>query len=71
MTKTLTATLLAAALALPLGAQSVRKDAATPSLKDVYKNDFRIGTAIAPRVFENLDTTDVRIVRTQFNAITP
>jgi len=62
-TKTLTATLLAAALALPLGAQ--------PTLKDVYKDAFRVGTAIAPRVFDNLDTTEVRIVRTQFNAITP
>jgi endo-1,4-beta-xylanase len=43
----------------------------TPSLKDAFRNDFLIGTAISPRVFDGLDTTDVRIVRTQFNAVTP
>jgi endo-1,4-beta-xylanase len=41
------------------------------TLKDAFRNDFLIGTALSPRVFDALDTTDVRIVRTQFNAITP
>jgi len=42
-----------------------------PALKEVFKNDFRIGTALSPRVFDNLDSVDVAIVKRHFDAITP
>jgi len=63
---TLGALVLAATAA---GAQPVTKDA--PSLKDAFRRDFRVGTALSPRVFDQMDSVDTRIVTTQFDAITP
>ena len=42
-----------------------------PALKDVFRDDFRIGTALSPRVFDGRDSTDVALVARHFNAATP
>jgi len=67
-------TLRAAWCALVLAGCSRGSSAPTPAratLKDAFRRDFRVGTAISPRVFDGLDSTDLRIVTTQFNATTP
>jgi endo-1,4-beta-xylanase len=43
----------------------------SPALKDVFKDDFRVGTALAPRQFNELDTMSVALIKTQFNTISP
>jgi endo-1,4-beta-xylanase len=40
-------------------------------LKDVFKNDFRIGAALNRRQIFETDARGAEIVRTQFNSITP
>jgi len=42
-----------------------------PSLKDVYKNDFLIGTALSANQILQKDATVDALIRQQFNAITP
>lgn len=42
-----------------------------PSLKEVFKNDFLIGTAIDARQIEGRDTAADRLIKQQFNAVTP
>ncbi len=42
-----------------------------PVLKDVFKNDFLIGTAINLSQISGKDSLGVDIVKTQFNSITP
>jgi endo-1,4-beta-xylanase len=42
-----------------------------PALKDVFKNAFLVGTAVAPRQFDETDAKSVALVKAQFNAITP
>ncbi len=43
----------------------------TPSLKEVFKNDFLIGTAINTQQIEERDTASDRVIKQQFNAVTP
>lgn len=43
----------------------------TPSLKETFKNDFLIGTAINTPQIEEKDTASARLIAQQFNAVTP
>ena len=43
----------------------------TSSLKDVFKNDFLIGTAIDSKQIEQKDSLSNLIIKEQFNAVTP
>jgi endo-1,4-beta-xylanase len=54
-------------------ASQARTDPATGSnaLKDVFKNDFRVGAALSPRQFNETDTAAVAIIKAQFNTTTP
>ena len=52
-------------------AVSAQAQDATPTLKDVFKNSFRVGTALAPRQFDETDTRAVALIKSQFNTITP
>lgn len=45
--------------------------AQTPSLKQVFKKDFLIGTAMNAWQIEGKDTAADRIIKQQFNAVTP
>lgn len=45
--------------------------AQTPTLKDVFKNDFRIGAAINPSVASGNNARTASLVKAQFNSITP
>lgn len=42
-----------------------------PSLKEAFKNDFLIGTAMNAQQIEGKDTIADRIIKQQFNAVTP
>ncbi len=42
-----------------------------PSLKETFKNDFLIGSAINTAQIEEKDTTADRLIKEQFNAVTP
>ncbi|HVU84776.1 MAG TPA: endo-1,4-beta-xylanase [Puia sp.] len=42
-----------------------------PSLKEIFKADFLIGTAINTRQIQGADTNGDRLIREQFNAVTP
>ena len=44
---------------------------ASGSLKDAFKNDFLIGTAINTRQIEGKDTAADRVIKQQFDAVTP
>lgn len=66
----------AAALLLLLGssaavAQQGPNPSSLPALKDVFKDAFVVGTALAPRQFLEQDQAAVALITTQFNAITP
>lgn len=41
------------------------------ALKEVFKNDFKIGAALNPRHFSEQDILGTEIVKTHFNTITP
>ena len=41
------------------------------ALKEVFKNDFKIGAALNPRHFSEQDIRGAEIVKTNFNTITP
>jgi len=43
----------------------------TPSLKQTFKNDFLIGTALSSQQIEEKDSGAARLVPQQFNAVTP
>ena len=43
----------------------------TPSLKETFKDDFLIGTAINTQQIEENDTAADRLINQQFNAVTP
>lgn len=45
--------------------------AQTPSLKDVFKNDFLIGTAMNAQQIEGKDNAADKLIKQQFNAVTP
>lgn len=59
--------LLAAAL---LGA-ALAPAYAQPTLKEVFKNDFMVGTALNQRQFTGQDTNAVALVKRQFNSVSP
>src|SRR5256885_101692 len=42
-----------------------------PRLRDVFKNDFLVGSAVSPRQFLERDSQSTAIVKAQFNAISP
>ncbi len=44
---------------------------AIPSLKEAFKNDFLIGTAMDAQQIKGRDTAADRIIKQQFNAVTP
>lgn len=46
-------------------------DAQIPSLKDVFKNDFLIGTAMDAQQIEGRDVAADKLIKQQFNAVTP
>src|SRR5262245_15329346 len=54
---------------------STRLDAAsqakTPSLKEAYKNAFLIGTALDFRRPDEFNSTELEIIKSQFNVLTP
>lgn len=56
-------------IAVMLFADSV--DAQIPSLKDVFKNDFLIGTAMNAQQIEGKDAAADELIKQQFNAVTP
>ncbi len=68
MKKIVTCLLVVAACAQP---RTTATPSGIPALKDVYKKEFLVGTAIAPRVFDETNATDVALVKRQFDAITP
>jgi endo-1,4-beta-xylanase len=43
----------------------------TPSLKQTFKNDFLMGTALSAQQIEEKDSGSARLVPQQFNAVTP
>lgn len=61
-------TLIPFALAILFASSAV---AQTPSLKDVFKNDFSIGTAINTRQIEGRDIPGDELIKEQFNVVTP
>ena len=49
----------------------VAQNTSVPSLKEIFRNDFLIGTAINTREIEEKDTAADRLIKQQFNAVTP
>jgi len=49
----------------------VAQNTSATSLKEVFKNDFLIGTAINTQQIEEKDTASDRVIKQQFNAVTP
>ena len=45
--------------------------AETPSLKDLYKNDFLIGVALGGMLPKDYSDQELSVIKSQFNAITP
>src|SRR5262245_28569495 len=45
--------------------------AETPSLKEAYKNAFLIGTALDFRRPDEFNSTELKIIKSQFNVLTP
>ena len=41
------------------------------TLKDAFRADFRVGTAVSPRQFNETDTASVALLTQQFNTISP
>ena len=64
------ATILLSALIINIQTVVAQKTSVT-SLKEVFKNDFLIGTAINTRQIEEKDTASDRLIKQQFNAVTP
>ena len=64
----LSALLVSFSLADGLAAET---NAPSPTLKDTYKNAFRIGVAINQRQFTGEDTNGVALINAQFNSISP
>ena len=60
---------IAAALAAPASEFLAQSD--TPSLKDACKGIFLIGTALDFRSANEFNTTELELIKSQFNAITP
>ena len=54
-----------------LNIQTVKAQSTPASLKETFKNDFLIGTAIDAQQIEEKDTAADRLIVQQFNAVTP
>ncbi len=54
-----------------LNIQTVKAQNTTASLKEIFKNDFLIGTAIDAQQIEEKDTVADKLIVQQFNAVTP
>lgn len=54
-----------------IGNKVLAQNAAIPSLKEIFKNDFLIGTAINTSQIEEKDPEADRLIKQQFNAVTP
>jgi len=50
---------------------AAKSEAQTPSLRDAFKNDFLIGNAMNTWQIEGKDTAGDRLIKQQFNAVTP
>jgi endo-1,4-beta-xylanase len=57
--------------ALPIACLLAGCATAPPTLKDAFKNDFKIGVAINQRQFTGVDTNGDSIIINQFNSISP
>ena len=53
------------------GSKKLSGHAVIPSLKDVFKNDFAIGTAISATQIEERDSAAAILIPQQFNVVTP
>jgi len=53
------------------GSKKAADPSGTPSLKEVFKNEFTIGTALNTEQIEEKDASAVSLVPQQFNAVTP
>jgi len=62
---------LVASAAGLLSTRSRLSAAAAPSLKDAYKSAFLIGTALDFRGPNDFDATELALIKSQFNVITP
>jgi endo-1,4-beta-xylanase len=74
MKKPPAAVLFASALLLAgctIGQRALAQKATVPSLKEIFKNDFLIGTAINASQIEERDPEADRLIKQQFNAVTP
>lgn len=58
-------------LSFPAWSQSKSGTIAVPSLKETFKNDFAIGTAIDASQIEQKNPKADALIREQFNAVTP
>lgn len=56
---------------LAAGVLSAVGQDAVPTLKDAFKNDFRIGAAINQSQFEGDSPAEAQVIETQFNTISP
>ena len=65
--------ILSAATVLLISCTGSKKVSAQPipSLKETFKNDFLVGTAMSADQIEEKDTAADRLIRQQFNAVTP
>jgi endo-1,4-beta-xylanase len=62
---------LALLLLVPAHVMAQGSLAPLPSLKEMFKGAFVVGTALAPQQFFNEDTATVALIKSQFNSITP
>ncbi|MFT4154402.1 endo-1,4-beta-xylanase [Parafilimonas sp.] len=60
-----------AALGCATNKKTTTQATQTPSLKETFKDDFLTGTAMSARQIEGKDTAAVRLIKQQFNAVTP
>lgn len=63
--------LVAGSMAVGCSSTKQLSNGGTPSLKNVFKNDFAIGTALNNAQIEERDTASARLVPQQFNTVTP
>ncbi len=58
-------------LLFPFFENAVAQNEQTPSLKEIFKKDFLIGTAINTRQIEEKDAAADALIKKQFSAVTP
>src|SRR6478736_5651179 len=62
---------ISALLLLSWSKETTAQTKQLPSLKETFKNDFLIGTALNTQQIEEKDTAADRLVKRQFNTVTP